>query len=255
MLRSPDNIPSAPSPAGGRGHGERALRFGFVLAALSALPSVAWAQQRAEYARPEDLRPEGVSNLLDVSMRVRYARVFSPARVRDLANIGAFSVRNRLLLGRTVSYCAGLDGDIGGSSTGVVYSLTAYALGVGARWGAGNAVSLCGGAGFDGVADAVPFAGRFPAELSVAQSVGPLRFTAWGSLAWTVGADARRRGSTSFDFADEFEAGLVVRLGRQRRYWSNVSAGGGPSIGAVYREFMGTRSVSVVIGLDLTGAR
>ncbi len=229
----------------------------FTLALVLALtaPSLAVGQPRAEYARPDELRPEGISNHLDVTLGARYARIFSPARARNLSDLGGFTVRSRLFLGRNPTFCTGLDGDIGGSTTGAAYALTAYALGLGARWGHGNVAALCGGAGFDGIAGSVPFGGRFPAELTVAQSVGPLRFTAWANVAWTVGADARRHGSTSFTFADEFEAGLAVRVGRQRGYWTRTNAGGGPSLGVVYREFMGTRSVGVVLGISLTGAR
>ncbi len=227
---------------------------GLLLVVALALPSTARAQ-RAAYARPEELRPEGLSHLLDVSLRLGYARVLDPDRVQGLANVGTFSLRARALLGRNPSYCVGLDGEVGGADTGFVYGLTAHVVGVGGRWGEGNAVALCGGAGFDGVVGAVPLAARFPAELSAAVNLGPLRLTAWAGVAWVAGADARREGSTWLTVVDEVDAGLTVRLGRQHRLWASASAGRGPSLGVVYRELMGTRFVGVVLGLDLSGAQ
>lgn len=223
-------------------------------AAVCAAPATAWAQ-RAEYARPDELRPEGLSHLLDLTLGLGYARAVDAPATQSLANLGVFSLRARALLGRRVAYCAGLDGEVGGADTGAVYGLTLHALGIGGRWGLGNAVALCGGAGFSGVGGAVPLAARFPAELSIALSLGPIRLSAWGGLAWTAGAAERAKGAPSVSFADEFEAGVAVRLGRQRGLWQQVSAGAGPSIGVTYRELMGARFVGVVIGLSLTGAQ
>jgi len=232
----------------------RIASLGVLSFLASSAPSLALAQ-RAEYATPAELRGEGLSHLLDASLRLGYTRAVETGRAPGLANTGAFSFRTRALLGERVAYCAGLDGELGGSDGGFVYGLTGYLLGVGARWGAGNAVALCGGAGFSGATDAVPFAGRFPVELSLAQSLGPLRVLLWANVAWTAGDASRREGSRTLSFVDEAEAGLSFRFGRQRRYWSSTNAGGGPSLGVVYREYMGARAVGVVIGLDLTGAR
>ncbi len=225
-------------------------------AAAAALlwPAAALAQ-RAAYEQPPDLAPEGISHLLDVSVQGRYARVFDPARVGGFGNSGAFALRYRLVLGRTVGYAGGLDGEIGGSENGAVYGVTAHLLGVGARWGLGNVVALHGGAGFDGVVGSVPLAARFPAQVMVGWSLGPVRVSAHAGLAFVVGADVRRDGSSWLPLGDEFEAGLLVRAGRQRPYWGTVNAGGGPALGVLYREFMGTRSLGVVLALDLTGAR
>lgn len=250
----------------------RATAATLVLSAIPVvLPSPGFAQPtatppppplRAPYATVTDLRPEGLSHLFNASLYLGYARVFdssTPQKISNLSNLGTFSFRNRALLGRSVAYCVGLDGTLGGADNspdgGFVYGLTGYLLGVGARWGLGNSLSLCSGAGLSGITNSVPFAGRFPVELRVSQSIGPVRFTAWASLAWTAGATERHNGSTTVSFTDETEAGLTLRLGRQRQYWSTTTAGGGPSIGVIYREFMGARQLAVVFGLDLTGAR
>lgn len=222
------------------------------LAAFAA-PSIA-AAQRAEYARPDELRGE-LPHHLDVSLRLGYTRVVESGRAGSFANAGAFSLRTRALVGRTVAWCGGLDGEVGGADAGFAYGVTAYLLGGGVRWGRGNALCLTGGAGLGAVGDAVPFAGRFPVELSVTQQLGPVRLLAWAHAAWVLGDDRRRDGSTTLPFADEAEVGISVRLGKQHQYWSSTSAGAGPSLGVVYREFMGARAVGVVLGLDLTGAR
>ena len=218
------------------------------------IPSAALAQ-RAAYGHPADLAPEGVSHHLDVSLQGRYARVLDPNRVNGFTNSGSFALRSRLVLGRSIGYAAGLDGEIGGSENGAVYGLTAHVLGVGARWGLGNVVALHGGVGFDGVVGSVPLAARFPIQVMLGWSLGPIRLSAHAGAAFIAGADARRDGSSWLPLGDEFEAGLSVRLGRQRRYWGSTNAGGGPALGVLYREFMGTRSIGVSLSLDLTGAR
>ena len=217
-------------------------------------PSAALAQ-RATYAQPSELEPEGMSHHLDVSLQGRYARVLDPANVHGFTNSGSFALHSRLVLGRSVGYAAGLDGEIGGCENGAVYGLTAHLLGVGARWGLGNVVALHGGVGFDGVVGSVPLAARFPVQVMLGWSLGPIRVSAHAGVAFIAGADERRNGSSWLPVGDEFEAALLVRAGRQRRYWESVNAGGGPALGVVYREFMGTRSVGVVLALDLTGAR
>ena len=231
----------------------RVVAVSLALVVLGA-PTRALAQ-RAAYATADELPGEGLPHLADVSLGVGYLRALETGRAPAFQNAGVFAVRGRVLLGSRVGYCVGLDGEVGGGDAGFVYNLTGYLAGVGARWGAGNGVSLCGGAGFSGAGDAVPFAGRFPVELRVAQSLGPVRIALWAQVAWTLGDKARVDGSPSLAFAHEAEAGLSVRIGRQHRYWASTSAGGGPSIGVVYREAMGSRMLGVVLGLDLTGAR
>ncbi len=223
-------------------------------AALTAAPSVSLAQ-RASYARPDELAPEGISHQLDLSMRLGYARALDPQRVAGLTNIGALSLRARQLVGRRVAYCAGLDGEVGGAESGVIYGATLNALGLAGRWGRGDMVALTGGAGVSGAPGAIPFALRFPAELSLALALGPVRLSAWAGVAWTPFEDARQKGSSWLTVVDEVDAGLTMRIGRQRPYWGSVSAGAGPSIGVAYREFMGTRSIGVTLGFDLSGAR
>lgn len=222
--------------------------------AVALAPSAALAQTAA-YAQPSELAPEGVSHHLDVSLQGRYARVLDPERVNGFTHSGSFALRSRVVIGRAVGYAAGLDGEIGGGENGAVYGLTAYVLGLGARWGLGNVVALHGGVGLDGAVGSVPLAARFPVQVMLGGSLGPIRVTAHAGLAFVAGADARRNGSSWLPAGDEFEAGLLVRAGRQRRYWGTVNAGGGPALGVLYREFMGTRSLGVVLALDLTGAR
>jgi hypothetical protein len=228
-------------------------------AALASLAFLAAAPARADAPRAEVVDASTLSNepfhhLLDISLLGQYAGVFEPSRVSGLANIGAFSLRTRLEIGKNPAYCVGLDGEIGGSTRGIAYDLTAYPVGFGARWGAGNTVALCGGAGFDGIGRAVPLAARFPAELSIAQSLGPLRPVLWVRPSWIAGAPSRREGS-SISFVDELEAGLLVRLSRQHHYWQGMNAGGGLALGVSYREFMHTRYMAVELGFNFVGAQ
>ena len=104
-----------------------------VVTALIAAPSISLAQ-RAPYARPDELAPEGLSHQLDLSMRLGYARVLDPQRVAGMTNQGAFSLRTRALIGRRVAWCGGLDGELGGAESGLVYGVALHALGLAGRF-------------------------------------------------------------------------------------------------------------------------
>jgi hypothetical protein len=216
--------------------------------------STAFAQSRAEVVDPSTLPGEGLPHVLDFTAQGRYARALQPSKISGLANVGSFELRTRALLGKTVAYCLGFDGEIGGSDRGAVYGITGYPIGIGARWGAANEVSLCGGAGIDEMVGPVPVAARFPAELTFAIALGPIRPVVWIRPSWIAGAEARKHGS-SLSFVDELELGAFVRLSRQHKYWSSTSAGGGLAIGVSYRELMGAQFIGLTIGFNLVGAR
>lgn len=222
-----------------------------LVAALLLVPSTA-AAQRAAYATPEDL-PKPVPYVLDQSVLGMYARVTDSQDTR-FKNLGMAVLRTRVQIGKKVSYCVGLDGELGGSSTGLVYGITGYLTGLGVRWGEDNTLSLCGGVGYDGVKGAVPHAVRFPVELAVAVSLGPVRPILYGRPSWLVGGRADLQGGPT-GFGNELEAGLVVRLARQHHYWSTASAGGGLAVGVAYREFLDTRYIGFSVGVNLVGAQ
>jgi hypothetical protein len=227
------------------------LCFSIVLWAL--LASRADAAPRAAYATADELEPEGTPHLLELSVFGAYAHVAEPERA-GVGDIGWFALGSRLLVGRRTPYCVGFDGSVGGSDAGLAYGATAYLAGLGARFGDAGRVALCGGAGFDGVAGAVPFAGRFPVELSLAFDAGPVRIAPWARAAWIGGDQSRQDGVSWLSAVDEVEAGVSIRFARQRRYWSTASAGGGVALGLFYREFMDTSSIGLALGLDMTGA-
>jgi len=210
--------------------------------------------QRAGYASPDELPPDGVSHLMDVATLGAYARVADPDDAGGLRDVGTFALRSRIYLGRAPNYCAGLDGEIGASNSGLAYGVTGYLVGLGARWDAGNVISLCGGAGLNRYGSAVPLAARFPAELSLALALGPIRPIVWLTPAWTSGSDARKKGASP-SFVDELEAGILIRFVEQHRYWSRVSAGGGFALGFSYREFMDTRAFVGLVGFEFAGER
>jgi hypothetical protein len=219
-----------------------------------ALSSRHASAQRAEYATPADLRPEGVSHLLDLATLGRYTRTIDDTKAGGLSNTFDFALRSRLFVGRTVSYCAGVDGEIGGSNPGFAYGVTGYLAGVGTRWGAGNVLSLCGGVGFDRVGSAVPLAAKFPAELSIAVNLGPIRPVLWVRPWWVAGSDARREGATP-SFVDELDLGVLVRLSPQHRYWMQTSGGGGLAVGVNVRELLGTHAITASIGFAFAGEK
>jgi len=225
-----------------------------VCLAVTAVARVTSAQT-AETVSPDALPGDGVSHLLEVATLGEYTRVTDPDHAAGMRDIVDFAARTRLYLGRTLSYCLGLDGNIGASNVGVSYGVTGYVVGIGDRWGNGNVVSLCGGAGLDGVKNGVPLAARAPAELSLAVNLGPVRPILWARPAWIVDGDARKDGSPSVSFIDELDLGVLLRFGRQHRYWAETNAGAGFTLGFDYRELLGTRAAVVMIGLDLAGAQ
>jgi hypothetical protein len=232
----------------------RAVKGRYVGAALLAMSVVSSARSaRADEGEAPKVADEGLPHLIDLALLGHYERVTEPHKAHSLADVGAFDLRSRVYLGRTLSYCAGLDGQVGGSDEGFVYGATAYLAGLGLRWGDSSVVSLCGGAGIDRYGTAVPLAARFPADLSVAFDAGPLRPILWLRPAWLAATD-RRKGS-SISFVDELEAGLAVRLARQHRYWAHLTGGGGLAIGVSYRELFDTRAIGAYFGFEFAGGQ
>jgi hypothetical protein len=228
------------------------------VASLTGGAHVADSAARAPYATPEELAPEGLPHQVEVSLGGRYTRVLdsngsdSPSGLR---NIETFDLASRLLIGRSLAYSAGLDAHVGGSDTGAAYGATLYPVGIGLRGERGTFVSLSGGVGVDRVVGSVPIGTLFPAELAVAFPLGPLRPMAWVRGTWIAGAPERRHGSTLTSAVDELEAALAIRIGKQQRYWMEMNAGGGPSIGVFYREFMGVRALGVMLSVDFSGGQ
>jgi hypothetical protein len=206
---------------------------------------------RADDAKPDGVRGEGLSNLIDLALLGQYQRVAIPRKAGGVRDIGTFDLRSRVYLGKTIAHCSGLDGQVGGSDEGFTYGVTGYPVGAGLRWGDGNVVSLCGGAGLDRTGTAVPVAARFPADLSVAFNLGPVRPILWVRPAWL--AATKRRDGASLSFIDELESGVLVRLAPQHRYWASLTGGGGLALGVSYRELMDTRSVGAYVGFEFAG--
>lgn len=217
------------------------------------LATTAAAAETGPEAKPEDLPGEGMPHLIDLALLGQYQRVAMPRKANDLRSIGTFDLRSRGYLGRTISHCFGLDGQIGGSDEGFTYGAVLYPIGLGYRWGNANVLSLCGGGGLDRVGTAVPLAARFPADLSVAFELGPVRPILWVRPSWL--AAKRRRDGSAISFIDELEAGVLVRFAPQHRYWARLTAGGGFTIGVNYRELMDTRSVGGTVGFEFAGGK
>jgi hypothetical protein len=216
-------------------------------ALVCLLTSTARAQ-RAEYVKPDDLPDDGVSHLAELGMFGQYTRV------DDQIDAAAFAAKSRFYLGRVPAYCLGQEGAIGGGSAGLLYDVTLYPLGLGMRFGSASVVSLCGGARIDAIGSDVPWAISFPAELRAALSLGPLFPVFQLRPSWVIRREERQDG-VGLSFIDELEATLFVRIGRQHRYWSDVTAGGGFSFGVGYRGLMDRHAISVLLGFHFAGER
>ena len=188
-----------------------------------------------------------------VLVDVRYSTELSGDT--ELDNAVALGTRTRHLFGRSISYCAGFDAEIGNASTGLVYEAELYALGAGYPIGDDGLVSLCTGAGLSGVRGSLPFAWQFPLELSGEIQFGSIRGLGWIRTRWIAGEDSRQDGSDLAGFADELDLTLGVRLGKTSRYWSRVTSGHGLFFGISYREQASAHYGGIVIGLSMWGGR
>jgi hypothetical protein len=79
---------------------------------------------------------------------------------------------------------------------------------------------------------------------------GRVRVLARARAVWLGAASARGGGSPTFDFTDEVDATLALRLGRRYREFGFPS-GNGYFAGAAYREWHGAQFVGAVIGYSV----
>lgn len=165
--------------------------------------------------------------------------------------------RGRHMFGRKLAWCTGFDGAIGAgiADTGFLYETELYPAGVAFGIQDDGFVSVCGGAGLSGATGTIPFALQFPLELAAELQFGSVRTIAWARTRWIAGEDARQDGSDLISFADEFDAMLGLRFGRNSRYWERVTAGQGAFVGLNYRERAGARFAGIVVGVALWGGR
>jgi hypothetical protein len=113
----------------------------------------------------------------------------------------------------------------------------------------GLSIALTGGVGIGGPRGAA--ATHLPVELDLQLPAGPVRVLARAGLGWRLsGADYT---GDAHGLADEASALVGVRLGRDRRYWARISAGGGPFLALTYRDLGGDEQYGVALGLDLWG--
>ena len=156
-------------------------------------------------------------------------------------------LRLRQSIGR-IGYLGGLDLRAG-SESGFRWEADAHALGFGARSGTWQ-LGLTGAIGARGIDGTTTV--RVPAELDVEGSLGPMRLLSRVALGWRLNHGGP--GTSVLRIADEANALLGLRLGRDVHYWSDVHAGGGPFIAATYSRRDGYDLVGVALGLELWGA-
>ena len=137
----------------------------------------------------------------------------------------------------------------GGRLDGGHLEADAHLLGLALRGRGGALVAVSGGIGVGGVRGLG--ATRAPLELAVELPLGPTRALARAGLAWRLGGV--RYADDVRGVADEASAAVGVRLGRDRRYWTEVVAGGGPFLVLTYRDLGGAELYGVAVGLGLWG--
>jgi alpha-beta hydrolase superfamily lysophospholipase len=119
-------------------------------------------------------------------------------------------------------------------------------VGVAVRLGRAAEVSLAGGvrAGWPG--DWGDLA--IPVRLAVELPLGPTHLTARTSALWVARGPAPATATLG---ADAVETAVALRLGGDADYWSRVSAGAGPFLGATWTRSAGVDVWGIVFGLHL----
>lgn len=190
-----------------------------------------------------ELRGDRSGQTATLELELRGERALSP-----YGTFGAdFGFRYRHGFGK-IGYVLGFDTRIGGLS-GFRWLADLHAIGFGARFGSFQAMLTggMGGRGFDGTNLL-----RAPVEITVESGAGPLRLLARGGVAWKITSGGP--GTSALGFADEATALVGARLGRDRRYWQDVHAGGGPFLGLTYSRLGAVDIFGLALGMELWGA-
>ncbi|HET9990195.1 MAG TPA: alpha/beta hydrolase [Kofleriaceae bacterium] len=153
-------------------------------------------------------------------------------------------LRSSLSFGRAIGYHAELELRV---RDGV--GLALLPVGVATRIGRAGEVAVSAGAsaGWPGGWSVV----ELPAQISLELPFGPTHLLARASAGWIV--HGTRPMTRALGVADELGATLAIRLGRDRAYWSQVSAGSGPFVGATWSRSSTIDQWGVVFGLHLWG--
>ena len=114
----------------------------------------------------------------------------------------------------------------------------------------GAFAAVTGGIGIGGVRGAS--ATHLPVELALEAPLGPIRALARAGAGWRLGGP--RYGADAHGIADELDAMLGIRLGRDHHYWAHVVAGAGPYVAVTYRDLGGVEFYGVELGVELWGA-
>ena len=209
------------------------------------------AAPRSDYDAAKDAAGEGpklagdrVSSSTGVELDARGERgAFAGDHV--LAMTGG--LRLRQAFGR-IGWLGGIDLRAG-SEAGFRWEADAHPLGIGARFGTWQ-VGVTGGLGARGIDGTTTV--RLPVELGLEGSLGPLRLLSRGAIGFRLNHGGP--GTSVLGIADEANALLGLRLGRDLRYWSDVRAGQGPFLAGTYARRDGIDFWGVALGLELWGA-
>lgn len=179
------------------------------------------------------------------------ARAEAPRDGEPLGLTAGLRVRAGLgRVGPGLGYLGGLDLRAGYLDGGV-FELDGHLLGLAWRGVDGALVAATAGVGVGGLRGASAL--DLPVEVSVEAPLGPTRLFARAGVAWRLTGD--RYPADSALGTDEASAQLGLRLGRDRRYWSTVTAGAGPFVALTYRDLGGGELFGVAIGGQLWGGR
>ena len=198
---------------------------------------------------PRHLRGDGRGRAMSIALDLRGELPADDGAGDIGVTAGA---RVRFGFGRVTAAGLGYYGGIdvrGGAQDGAVYEADAHLAGLALRGRRGLVLGVTGGVGIGGVRGAT--ATHAPVELDLQLPAGPVRLVARAGLGWRLGGDDY--ADDAFGLADEATALVGVRLGRDRPYWADVTAGAGPYLAFTYRNLGGVELYGVALGLDLWG--
>jgi hypothetical protein len=188
----------------------------------------------------------------DFQLDARYHRYDETSHTSELRNVVLAGAGTRGAIGWPgFGFRAGLDARFGaGLEGGFAYDAGLLPLGIAAPLSSPIRLGLITGIATSGVTNRIPFTLAFPAELAVEADLGwSLLVAAWVRPSWVL-TDAREHGSELVPWAEELEAGALVRIGKggeqHRIRWGN-----GYFLGVSYREQLGTSALGVLFGHSL----
>ncbi len=163
--------------------------------------------------------------------------------LRGAATLGSFPVG--LAAGMGYHFGASVPG-------GFAYEAALMPLGISGIVDGIGWIAVLGGGDLSGVTTRVDFAPRLIAEARLEFELpGPFHFATYIRPAW-LAVDARQDGAKDLQFADEFDAGVGLRIGAEHHKMGFVTSRG-LFVGGVLRQWLDVSGYGLIVGYTVDG--